>query len=160
MYSWARNKGSLAATILDPKNKDLRAKVIKGVGKLLNREVKALCANKTPSMMQDTSGDALEQFSWELVWEEITKKAPTLVLLLQFSLPHKSKRDKKPVICMSVSMPAKYRTPKTCRLHCLSSFMLGMQVFRLVVIITDKLIFHSMTLYTYEITKVYDHPAS
>ena len=81
------NKGSLASTVLDPKNKDLRQKLIKGVGKLLNSELKMLCGNKPPSLLQDISGASLEQFSWELVWQEITKRAPTLVSLLQYSLP-------------------------------------------------------------------------
>ena len=118
------NKGSLAATVLDPKNNVLQGKVIKCVGRLLNRELQTLCANKTPSMMQETSAIALEQFCWELVWEEITKKAPILVSLLQLSLPQKSKLDKKPVICMCVAMLAKFRNPKMCHVQAAISLIL------------------------------------
>ena len=127
------NKASLATTVLDPKNKALREKIIKGVGKLMNRELRMLCANKTPSMMQDTSGDALAKFSWESVWEEITEKAPTLVALLQSSVPQKTGRDKTPVICMCIAMLAKYRNPNMCHVQAAISLILhaghvGMQV--------------------------------
>ena len=92
----------------------------------MNSELKSLCANKAPSMLQDTSRASLELFSWELVWQEITKRASTLVSLLQSSLPQKMKRDCKPVICMCVAMLAKYRNPKVCHVQAAISLILHM----------------------------------
>ena len=89
----------------------------------MNRELRMLCA-KTPSMMQDTSGDALAKFSWESVWEEITEKAPTLWHCCSPVFHKKTGRDKTPVICMCIAMLAKYRNPNMCHVQAAISLIL------------------------------------
>lgn len=118
------NKSSLASIVLGPENMGLRKNVVRGVGKLMHQEFKFLCADSFPSMLRDTSDVALEHFSWESLWIEISRKAPTFVSVLESSLPAKTKLDKRPVLGMCAAMLAKFRNPKMCHVQAAISLVL------------------------------------
>ena len=118
------NKSSLAAIVLHPDNKELRRKVVMGVGKLMYEEIKSLCADSYHSIMRDTSAVALEGFNWESLWTEMLQKTPTVVSVLSSTMPDKTKVDKKPVICMCIAMIAKWRNTKMCHVQAAISLLL------------------------------------
>ncbi len=118
------NKQSLASIVLHPDNKELQGRVVKGVGKLIQRELQSLCADSYPAMMRDTSDAALESFNWESLWIEASQKVPTLVAVLSNCMSAKSKLKKEPVICMCVAMLAKFRNPKKCHVQAAISLLL------------------------------------
>ena len=65
-------------------------------------------------MMCDTNDVVLMNFSWESLWLEISKKAPTLTSILCSSIldKGKSEQEKKPVICICAALLSKFRNPK------------------------------------------------
>ena len=109
--------------VLHPNNKELQSQVIKRIGKMCFQEIKHLWSDNYDSILRTTSDVAMTHFSWESIWIEISTKAPTLVSILKSCLPVKTKLNRKPVLCLCVSMLLKLRNRKMCHVQ-----MLGMQV--------------------------------
>ena len=61
------------------------------------------------SILRD-SDQALQNFSWELVWNELTTKAPTLLHLYKRFF----RGAPKPLICFAASLIIKWRSCKMC----------------------------------------------
>ena len=100
--------------VLHPNNKELQSQVIKRIGKMCFQEIKHLCSDNYDSILRTTSDVPMTHFSWESIWIEISTKAPTLVSILKSCLPVKTKLNRKPVLCLCVSMLLKLRNRKMC----------------------------------------------
>ena len=103
--------------VLHPNNKELQSQVIKRIGKMCFQEIKHLCSDNYDSILRTTSDVAMTHFSWESIWIEISTKAPTLVSILKSCLPVKTKLNRKPVLCLCVSMLLKLRNRKMCHVQ-------------------------------------------
>ena len=97
---------------------------MKGIGKLIHKELQTICSGKFNSIMRDTSDITMEHFSWESIWIELESKAPIFLSVIESALPAKTKNKKKPVICMIASMLAKFRNRKMCQVQAVVSLLL------------------------------------
>ena len=93
---------SLAAQVLN----DVRYKstVIKDVGKIIKKEIKQLCSDKTSSCLRSTKKSALIGFSWEKLFKEAEYAAPCLLQFLTISLAIKNGKNSKPIIGLFISV--------------------------------------------------------
>ena len=56
--------------------------LVKGVGKVVQFEVKKLCSDRVNSLQQSNSEDHIANFPWNKLFFEITENCPTLLSLL------------------------------------------------------------------------------
>lgn len=108
------------------KDHSMKGQVIAEVGKVVNKELKLLCSNKFNSILLETSQAALEYFSWESLWLELTKRIPVFLSILRAcSVKRQADPERvKPVVCMCAVILAKFRNPKACLVQCIISMIL------------------------------------
>ena len=105
-----------------PSVKDATVKLI---GRMIQAEIKSLCAYRFSSVYKDTSGEALQKFSIALAFEEIQQHAPVLTTALMESCPSKKREDEKKVaVVMCASLLLKFRNPRMKTLAAIFSLVL------------------------------------
>ena len=118
-----RSMASLA--VKDPLT---RPTIINRLTSIISKELKNMCSKSFDSILRDESQAALEHFSWESVWGELIRSAPTLMAILQGSITRKKSVEQsqrvKPVLCMCASMLLKFRNSQMCYLLCVVSLLL------------------------------------
>lgn len=76
-----RNPGAIARQAMaHPKVKQA---VIRVAGKLVRKEMMAMCKRDDPSVLRNSSREAMQSFSWDSLVDELQEKAPTFLQLLR-----------------------------------------------------------------------------
>ena len=95
-------------------NTSLRSEVISLLCKEIQKEIKSVCSDTHDSILRMTSKPALENFTWNRVWQELQLKTPLLANILNRILPP-SKQNKKtviPTLCVCASIILKLQNQK------------------------------------------------
>ena len=112
-YIGRGNRKSIANAAVS--NNSLRPEIVQKLGQVIrNKEVVRICSDEHDSILRLKSKPALEHFSWETVWEELSQNAPMLMSLLLNLVPS-SKRDSesvKPALCVCASVILKLNNQK------------------------------------------------
>lgn len=87
--------------------------------KKIMSEIQGMCSLESNSILRD-SDKALQSFNWELVWNELTLKAPTLLQFYKLLF----RGAPKALICFAVSLIIKWRSPRMCLVQRVISTML------------------------------------
>ena len=75
--------------------------------KIMVREIEELCKLKDRSAFREV-GDSIRYFDWDTLWQELARKAPTLLHFYRQLFCGASKA----LICFAISMIIKWRSPK------------------------------------------------
>ena len=75
--------------------------------KIMVREIEELCKLKDKSAFREV-GDSIRNFDWDTLWQELARKAPTLLHFYRQLFRGASKA----LICFAISMIIKWRSPK------------------------------------------------
>lgn len=118
------NETSIARFILS--HPGLRRRVVQCIIKLLRCELSTLSSDKLGSIMREKSQTAMEYFTWESLWQELSSHAPTFFSILQgLSLkPSSTSAQVKPVACICAAILLKLRNPKMCQVQAMISLLL------------------------------------
>ena len=64
-------------------NDDIRKCIIRGVSRMLRKEIATLCSNLVPSVLRDKSNNGLKSFQWKCLLDELQTHAPMLLEILK-----------------------------------------------------------------------------
>ena len=77
------------------------------VARQIRHEIKEICSLKHNSVLR-ISHENIKHFSWEVIWQELNNKVPTLVELLQKLLPRSSNLSLSCLICLMLKQRCKH----------------------------------------------------
>ena len=122
-YVGRGNRRSIAAAIVQ--NTTLRGEVISLLCREAQQEIKKLCSDSHDSILRMTSKPALENFTWERVWQELQLNTPLLANFLTGFLP-KSKEAScfLPALCVCASIVIKLQNQKVNVVQSMISLLL------------------------------------
>ena len=82
--------------------------------KEIQQEIKSVCSDTYDSILRMTSKPALENFTWERVWQELLLKTPLLTTVLNGLLPPAKKANSRvvPALCVCASILLKLQNQK------------------------------------------------
>ena len=105
---------------------DLRKRAIDCVITLMKRELTTLSSDTFSSILREKSQTAMEFFTWESVWQELSSHAPTLLSVLQGITSRRSINiaRAKPVVCVCAAILLKLKNPKMCHIQAMLSLLL------------------------------------
>ena len=87
--------------------------VLNHLGKILRREMKAMVSDNTGSLLRSQEIESMQNFSWDVVLQELHAHAPNLLHLLNSITSTKTDRDnQKAIIGMCASILLKHRYSK------------------------------------------------
>ena len=111
-YVGRGNRISIAAAVIQ--NTSLRGEVLSSLCKEIQREVKSACSDAHDSILCMTSKPALENFTWERVWQELELKTPLLAATLTGLLPvsKRTQTNVVPALCVCASIILKLQNQK------------------------------------------------
>ena len=99
--------------------------IVKLIGKMMQTEMRYLCADKFPSVHRDVSREKLEQLSLDPAFEEMSQHAPILTTVLMESCPAKKDHEKKKlVVVVCAAAMLKFRNPNMKLLPSIFSLVL------------------------------------
>ena len=108
-YVGRGKKCSIANAVVE--NTSLRREVVSA---LCTQSRKELCSDRHDSILRLTTKPALEQFTWERVWEELASNAPILLSILTGLLPCSKIQSKscQAALCVCASVILKLQNHK------------------------------------------------
>ena len=123
-YIGRGNRRSIASAVIQ--NPSLKKEVVSSLCKEIQREVKGVCSDAHDSILRMTSKPAIENFTWERVWQELELKTPLLATTLSGLLPV-SKRTQinvVPALCVCASVLLKLQNQKVNLVQTMISLVL------------------------------------
>ena len=69
--------------------------------------MKEICSLKHNSVLR-SNHTGIEHFSWEVIWEELNSKVPTLIKFLKKLLPHSNNMSLSCVVCLILKQRCKH----------------------------------------------------
>ena len=111
-YVGRGNKRSIAAAVVQ--NVVLRREVVVCLCREMQREIRNICSDTHDSILRMTSKPALENFTWDRVWQELLAKSPLLAATLTGLLPASKKMHSNviPALCVCASIILKLQNQK------------------------------------------------
>ena len=102
-YVGRGNPKSIAAAAVQ--NKVVHHQLLEAISSESRQEVYSICSDHHNSILWLKSKPALENFSWDTVWKELTKEVPTLTSFVQRLLPvGKRNTAVQPALCLCVTI--------------------------------------------------------
>ncbi len=102
-----------------------RKALVKTIGRMLNKEVAALCSLKFDSILRTKCKESMLKFKFGTIIKELQSQAPTLLILLQNCLKTRTPRaNRKSTIAMITAMICKHRDSKCSLLHRIVSLIM------------------------------------
>ena len=96
---------SIPSTLI--KNNAALESMLMSLGRKIRAERRKLCSLDHNSVLRNTS-EAVKNFNWEMVLEELQNNVPTIVKFLKRVFPQSSS----PILCMVISQLLKFKPPK------------------------------------------------
>lgn len=137
-YIGRGNKRSIVTTVME--NPHLRPHVLEAVAMEIEKEVKKVCSDNHDSILRMKFKEALERFSWDRVWRELSDNVPTLLHLVGTRNPERAI----PALCVSVMILLKLRNNKLNLVQALVSIILKAGHATIQVCIISRLSLHSV----------------
>ena len=111
-YVGRGKKRSIANAVVE--NTSLRREVVSALCTQSRKEIIKLCSDRHDSILRLTTKPALEQFTWERVWEELASNAPILLSILTGLLPRSKIQSKscQAALCVCASVILKLQNHK------------------------------------------------
>ena len=89
-------------------NEKVKGYIIKKVALMVQSEIKLMC--NFQSVLKSKSSDDLKHFKWEMIFDELQKKAPVFLCFMMSATKTRNPRSNRiPVICMCTAILLKYR---------------------------------------------------
>lgn len=111
-YVGRGKKRSIANAVVE--NNSLQGEVVSSLCIQAHKQMKKLCSDKHDSILRMTTKPALEQFTWDRVWEELKLNVPLMLTILTGLVPP-SKRESKSAqaaLCVCASILLKMQNQK------------------------------------------------
>ena len=106
-------------------NKATRKAMVKTIGRILSREVAAMCSDKFDSILRTKCKKSMMKFKFEAIIGELQDQAPTLLALLQTLLKTRTPRaNYNSMIAMIAAMILKHRNAKCSLMHKMTSVIM------------------------------------
>ena len=109
------------------KNKTTRSAILKVIGKIVQREVAAICSDKHHSVLRLNTKDSVTNFEYVIsnLMGEMSHRAPVLLSILQSCLKTKTpRRNTDVLVTMITSILCKNRRPSACLFQRIVSLLL------------------------------------